>query len=1204
MNNASHGIQPPLHPRFHSPNMTRLLRIVSSLILTSLPALVATACSEPPADPAELQSARALGLAYLEENRLEEAVVEFQRLIEMAPSEPLGHGNLGLAYLRLGRLADAEEHVSRALELEADAEVSMILAEVLLADERPDDARATLTDALDADSLHLRVLYALANLDAESGDPAASARRAERLSRLGAVAPGNAAVRIEFVSALFAAGRVEEGGAELEAVRQLVPEFPVEALDPFDEALLAAEEGDAGSALNAALSFGNAMRTTPAYQRGLTELTGPGGVLVGFPVLTFSENLGEVRSQEAILAALRFTDASAALGLGTEDDGGSVGGEESANGGGNGALALGDFDGDGDTDIHVGGRLLEDRPTGYVDVTAEAGLPSFEDPTGVRFADWDNDGHLDLYVATADGGHLFRNEGTGSFTDVTESLEVELPAGEPLFGDFDHDGDLDLVVAWAGGGTLFRNDLDGTFTDLGERAGFTTTTAPDVPAADGARTIRAAFADLDDDDDLDFVLPDPAGGLRLHDNRRLGLFAEVAAERGLAEAGEGTAGLDLVAAGDYDNDGRPDLLGGRSGGPGVVLLRNRGDGTFTEDTRPTALREGAEAISVTDLSFVDFDNDGWLDIVLGGEADGASTGRALLFRNAAAGRFDPMIGIVPDLPAPVRRIAARDFEADGDLDLFVSLADNSVRLLRNEGGNANHYLKIALVGLSTGSGKNNHHGIGAKVEIRAGGLYQTRTVTEPELHVGLGGHSAADVVRVRWTNGVPQNLFYPRANQSVVEEQILKGSCPFLYAWDGERFAMVTDLMWKSALGMPLGLMAQGLAEFAPPGASQEYLRLPSGALEERDGTYELRVTGELWEIIYMDEVELIAVDHPDSFDVYVDERFAFVTGEVPLELHRVRERRPLAAAVDHRGRDVRNLLERADDRYVAGFVPERYQGVSRLHSLELDLGPAAEGEQVKLFMRGWIFPTDASINMALSQSDELAAIMPYVEVPDGDGWRTVVTDFSFPAGKDKTVIQDLTGLLAPGDPRVRISTTMNIYWDEAFVSIGAGAGPTEIARLEPVGAELRYHGVADRFRRGGPDGPHWASYYEAQEVAPWRPILGNRTRYGDVRELLLHDDSRYPVMGPGDEIVLSFDADELPELPGGWTRDFLIYTTGWLKDADLSTAAGWQVGPLPFHGMSSYPYGADESYPYPALADTLHTRPPADYPALASERR
>ena len=549
---------------------------------------------------------------------------------------------------------------------------------------------------------------------------------------------------------------------------------------------------------------------------------------------------------------------------------------------------------------------------------------------------------------------------------------------------------------------------------------------------------------------------------------------------------------------------------------------------------------------------------------------------------------------------PLRRIATGDFGDDGDLDIFVSTADGAARLLRNDGGNANRYLKMQLVGLSTGSGKNNHFGLGAKLEVRAGGLYQTRVVTGPDIHIGLGQHARADVVRVRWPNGVPQNLFYPGANQSVVEEQILKGSCPFLYTWDGEAFTFVTDLMWKSALGMPMGLMAAGDAEYAPARPSQEYLRIPGDALQERDGRYEMRVTGELWEVFYIDEVDLVVVDHPDSVDVFVDERFVWPEPDAPLSLHQVAEKRRPLSAVDQLGRDVLPELLASDDEYVTGFEPDRYQGVSEVHDLVLDLGAFEADESVELYLRGWIFPTDASINVAISQSGALETVMPYLEVVGAGGnWVTAVPVMSFPSGKNKTVIQDLTGIFATDDHRVRLRTNMNIYWDEAFVSVGSPRAEVVMSRLEPAEADFRYRGFSRQYRKGGRFGPHWFDYEVVSEESPWRPIEGSYTRYGDVLPLIDEADDRYPIMGPGDELAIHFDAEQVPPLPDGWSRDFLIYTEGWIKDADVNTADGWRVEPLPFHGMSRYPYGADEIYPFPELSDVYHTREAAPVPPL-----
>jgi hypothetical protein len=649
--------------------------------------------------------------------------------------------------------------------------------------------------------------------------------------------------------------------------------------------------------------------------------------------------------------------------------------------------------------------------------------------------------------------------------------------------------------------------------------------------------------------------------------------------------------VEVVAAGDYDNDGFLDLVVA-GGAPGSVrVYRNRGDGTFEADRRPQAAFGPLAGVRVQQAEFFDFDNDGWLDLLFVGSASRPGAPGVFLFHNEGRGRLSDRSSLLPATARSARRAVVTDYDADGDLDLVLLGTDGRLRVLRNDGGNAAPYLDVRLMGLRAGSGKNNRFGIGAKIEVRSGDLYQMRVATQPVTHFGLGEHLKADVVRIRWTNGVYQDLFYPGKDQDVVERQLLKGSCAFLYVWDGTRFRFVTDVMWRSALGMPMGIMAGGSA-YAPAAASQEYLRIPGDLLKPRDGAYELTITEELWETAYLDEVKLVAVDHPDSVDVYVDERFV-PPGPSSLQLYQVARQHPPLAARDDEGNDLLAAVREQDDVYAAMLVPGPYQGTTALHDLVLDLGPLPPGERTLLLLTGWIFPTDASINVALSQSARYRTLPPVLEVPDGrGGWRTLSGDLSFPAGKNKTVVADLTGKLLGGDHRVRVRTNMEVYWDRIAVAAGPAAAPVRLTVLEPATARLWRRGFSRMYRKGGRYGPHWFDYDQVSQESPWGPIAGAFTRYGDVRALLQRSDDMYAIMGPADETALRFDARRLPELPPGWRRDFLIYTDGWIKDADLNTATGDRVDPLPFHAMSRYPYGPEESYP----SDPAHRRYFAEY--------
>jgi hypothetical protein len=590
---------------------------------------------------------------------------------------------------------------------------------------------------------------------------------------------------------------------------------------------------------------------------------------------------------------------------------------------------------------------------------------------------------------------------------------------------------------------------------------------------------------------------------------------------------------------------------------------------------------------------VDYDNDGWLDLVVGGGGGSGSNKTSpgvFLLRNDRTGKFVDRSTLVPAAAraAGASAIAVSDVDDDGDEDLVLIDAAGAPRLLRNDFGNSNLAVNVELKGLGSGSGKNNAFGIGARLELRSGEIYQTRVATGRVTHFGLGSHLKADVLRVEWPNGVPQTVFFPGSDQDVVEREMLKGSCALAYTWDGKRFRFVTDAMWRSALGMPLGLMGGGsTSAFAPAGASQEYLRIPGDALQPRDGRYVLQLTEELWETAYADEVKLLAVDHPDSVDVFVDERFV-PPGPVSLRLFQIARRDAPRSAIDDRGNDVLPALRASDDMFVSNLTPMQYQGVVEPHDLILDLGDAADDPDTFLFLRGWIYPTDASINVALSQQSSIQVASPSLAVRDAKGrWHTAIADIGFPSGKDKTIVVDLAGKFPTADHHVRIRTNMQIYWDQAFVARALATSAVKTTTLAPVSADLHFRGFSRMYRKGGRYGPYWFAYDEVAKESPWRPIEGDFTRFGDVLALLRNADDMYVIMGPGDEATIQFDASSATSLQPGWKRDFLLYTDGWIKDSDLNTAFGTTVGPLPFHAVRAYPYGPSEGYP----TDPQHQR-------------
>jgi hypothetical protein len=876
--------------------------------------------------------------------------------------------------------------------------------------------------------------------------------------------------------------------------------------------LAALESDDLAAARVPAIRLENVLKPTPPYQAGLHELTTG---LLGNPVERFANEPPPSTFGDPV--AVRFRAAPAAKG--------AVAGR---------ALVTGDFDDDGRADlawIEAGEAprllLLKGAGGGPVAGPAAAGIE------GLVAADLDNDGKLDLIGFGPQRMAFWRGKGDGGFEDATAGSGFgSAGAGAAAVLDYDIEGDLDLAAGGAGM-ELFRNALQGPLAAVG------TQTLPPL-ALSGVRALVAS--DLDRDGDLDLVVAH-AKGISWLDNLRQGHFADRTAAAGLAEAGPAEA----LASADLDGDGFPDLVAAGRGGLSLWHGRN---GRFAAWGLP-GLPQGKRFTSVTAF---DADNDGRLDLAAAGPE-----GVVVLAQRGpiAHPSFEPLPA--EGAPGSASALVAADLDGDGDLDLAVAGPGGLVRL-ENDGGNKNHWLDVRLRALATGNGKNNLQGIGSTLEVRAGTAYQFREAAAAAAHFGLGRLRQADLLRVVWTNGVPQNRLQPPADQRIVEEQVLKGSCPFLYAWNGERFAFVTDLLWNSPVGLPV---APGVWAGADP---HELVRV-DGA-QPSNGVYRLRVTEELWEAAWFDAVRLWVVDHPAG--VEVASSLKVIPGErQPVKVLAAREVRPVAAAWDGRGEDVTARIRARDEVYASGFEPGPYQGVAKPWTFTFDLGESP-GTSVRLLLDGWIFPADASLNLAAAQRPDYPYLPPRLEVETAKGWETLIPSMGFPAGKTKTMVVD-TPPLPAGARRLRVVTSLWLGWDRiAWTRVRADEVPVVQARLEPRRADLRYRGFSKLVRRS-PNGPHGYVYEESAKESPWLPFPGRYTRYGDVRELLRTPDDRSVILAPGDEIALELDASALPPVAPGWKRTLFFESNGWDKDADRNTFEARHVEPLPFRAMGKY---------------------------------
>jgi hypothetical protein len=410
-----------------------------------------------------------------------------------------------------------------------------------------------------------------------------------------------------------------------------------------------------------------------------------------------------------------------------------------------------------------------------------------------------------------------------------------------------------------------------------------------------------------------------------------------------------------------------------------------------------------------------------------------------------------------------------------------------------------------------------------------------------------------------------------------------------IFTWNGERFQFIGDVLGTA----PLGASAGDGTTF--PVDHDEYIHLPAGALAVRDGHYDVRITEELREVSYIDEAQLIAVDHPAGVELYTNDKFK--SPPFPeFRLFGVERRIYPSAARDQHGADVLPQILRKDRVYPTSFRRD-FMGKAELHTLDLNFAGAASDNRAVLVLSGWVDWADGSTFMNAAQQPGGGLVFPYLQVKDANGtWRTVIEDMGIPSGTPKTIAVDLTGKFLSASREIRIVTNLCLYWDQIFLSESTAAPQVRMTHVNASSADIHLRGFSKPVVDPKREQPEAFEYQQWMPVSMWNPTPGMYTRYGDVRELTLAADDRYVIMGSGDEIRLSFDAAAFPALEAGWKRDFLLLVDGWSKDGDLNTAFAQTVEPLPFHAMSAYPYPAGEHFPdkpeYRAWRERYNTRP------------
>ena len=1121
-------------------------------------------------DPIEAARLNNLGCAYMNQQLFEKGLKEFQQAADADPKLAIARLNQGVAYLNLQKIEEAKAALQDALKLDPDNPNAWynlgLLAKNTGDSQAAIDAfkRVTEIDSKDADTWYfLGSSYVQAKQFPQA---------IEAFQHALQINPNHA-------SAEFGLSRAYQQSGDIDHARENLKKFQYITQNKIG-APMSLAYGEQGQYSRALESPQAPMKPLPQIKVQFVDVTKEAGI-VG---QAESDRSGSMLTVNTLSPGACFLD----------------------------------FEGNGNLDIFVanngpekGVGLYHNLGNGkFEDVTRKARIdPNFH-AFSCTSGDYDNDGATDLAVTAPNTVMLLHNEKDGTFKDAAGSAGI-FGMGYNFgaaFIDYDHDGDLDLFVTHmpqrrvfgsCGPGapkcealivanisdernTMWRNNGNGTFSDVTKATGLA-----------GSGAVSAVGSDYNNDRAVDLVVAGWDTPV-LFKNPREGEFQK--------EAPWGSsmpANPDGIAVLDFDHDGWMDLAFTHMGPPALTLWHNNQGKSFDQVKLPET-----NWVRAFGVAAFDYDNDGWVDLVAVGETKDGK-GEIKLFRNLGPdGWKDVTTDVGLDkihLESP-RAIITGDYDNDGATDLLITQNHGPAILLKNEGGNQNHWLRLALKGLN-----DNKSAIGTKVEVFSGGNRQKFEIygsngylgqNSPYLTVGLGDAKEADIVRMLWPTGVLQDEIQVAGDrqQNFLEIDRRGSSCPTLFAWDGQQYKFIADMLGAGVVGHWVGpgqrdvprpvewiKIDRNMIREKESGAEDDRKRdAPLRADVARTGnprTLSFRFMEPLEEAVYLDQVRLLAVDHPADIDVYPNEYFASNPPYPPFKVVTSHSAKPPAGAWDDHGHDMMPALRA--HHYFGDFALTQFLGFAKEHTLTLDLGERYNGGPLWLLMHGEVEYFSANSMYAASQAG-IEAIAPYVEAQDAAGqWKRVLDDMGFPAGGPRTMTADLTGKLPVGTRKIRITTNLQIYWDSILIDRArqnfSEQGRTTSVPL--VRADLEYHGYPLKIE-GTPPGNVNYIYQQTSATGPYTRPFGTYTRYGDVLPLLTETDDKLAVFGSGDEVRLDFDPSHLPTLPKGWVRDYFFAANGYEKDMDFYAAEGNFVAPLPFLSMGEYPYTPKKSFP------------------------
>jgi tetratricopeptide (TPR) repeat protein len=1110
-----------------------------------------------------------VGLAALQVGDDVHADSKLGQLTQLVPGEPAGWANWGVLALRQRNLDLAGQRFERARNLAAENDQLYDLLGVLESTRgHSAEAIAAWRKATQINPGNYRAAYHLAEEVERQGGANADAEFQDLIQKILTAQPDNLAAWLELARVSAKRGDAATLQSALAKVNARSAGWPSEVQQQLTALQAAAAGPDVRVAATRTTFLRNALMRVPEFRESLAVLKAPPG--------EEAEPFTHFLKMETPVFAPAPADMSLAFAAEPIANPSASGSRWNWVG----AIALGSA---GAPVVGVANGREVRLATGATMPFPGGASNTPPTPDGVLQVDFNYDFKTDLVLAGAGGVRLMRQDDPKTFTDVTAKAKLPRAVANGSYTgawavDIEADGDLDIVLgAKDGPVTVLRNNGDDTFLPIHP-----------FPGVSGLRGF--AWADFDEDSNADAALIDGAGRLHIFHNERQGQFREVSLPPTLTT-------VKAINVADPDNDGVLDLLALQT--DGAIMQVSYSDGKGWSAAELARLPNPAEMLAgEVRLLVGDLDNNGGLDLIVTPVAveERKSTATPL---GGPKTDLTPLIWLADEKgkfvllgnsPGPAAVFDVADLTGNGRLDLLgfaglshrgseagdgraasgaPSAADGPAIRWVSRGSKNYHWQTVRPhAKQAVGDQRINPFGVGGEIEVRSGLLVQKQPINGPQVHFGLGNQASAEVVRVVWPNGTVRAEFGVNADQEVVTEQRLKASCPFLFAYNGKQMEFIKDAVpWGSAIGLRINTL--GSANVA---TTVEWYKIGREQLAPHDGYYDLRITAELWEVYYYDYIGLMTVDHPVGTEMFVDERFVippqkpgFTMVETPHEI---------ARATDDTGQDVTELVRTLDGRALSSFGPGQFQGITRDHYLEIDLGEGApKSGPLYLIAQGSIHDTESSLNVAITQGNRWHAHGMSVEVPDGHGgWVTAQSNLGFPAGRKKTVLFNLTNVFRPGTPRrVRLRTNLEIYWDCIRWARGLPDAQVKTQRLSPTVADLHYRGysVINRPDPNAP-APEVPDYYAlASTKQRWRDQIGYYTRYGDVRELLERVDDRYVIVDSGDEMSLRFA--EQPAPPQGWVRDFVLLGDGWIKDGDFNSTFSKTVLPLPYHAKSEY---------------------------------